>query len=837
MSQPSGENPSEDQPITPTSKELAEPKKVEVVDDRKDEGHDHKHDGHDHKHGGHAHGHDKLKNPDGTWKYTNRLSKESSPYLLQHAHNPVDWYAWGPEAFEAARKEGKPIFLSIGYSTCYWCHVMERQSFENEDIARKMNELFICVKVDREERPDVDDIYMAATQLMTGGGGWPMSVFMTPPGTKGEKDPGLKPFFCGTYFPPTGQFGRPGFPDLLEGISTAWTAQRNQVVEQSEKVAKAVSNHLGQREGIGEVGKNMVQTSVRQLMRTYEPVHGGFGRAPKFPTPNNQQFLMAVHQTEKNDDLWKMLVHTLDRMARGGMYDQVGGGFHRYSTDAQWLVPHFEKMLYDNGQLVELYLTAHKIQPREDDPDFYKRVVREICEYVLREMLDETGTFWSAQDAEVDAKEGDNYVWLPDQINDAIKDKELAELALKMYGLDRGTNFQDPHHKDLDPVNVIYLPDSLADLSKELKISLEDLLKKQKQIDQLLLAVRDKRKQPGTDDKVIVSWNGLMIAGMARAGKELPASRYTDAAKKAADYILEKMRDENGGLIRTMRKGKGKQPAFLEDYSFFVHGLIEIHRTTDDSKYLDAAEELTAHAIKLFGDDKKDGGGYYDTLADQSDLFVRTRSKYDGAVPTGNSQMVHNLVDLYTLTEKESYIDRAANDLRSFAGALMQMGASMAHMQHALLKAMNAAPAKFEKAVAAVPTKKGVVQVVVDQEKVDVSKGEATIAITLTIDKTYHINAPDPGLESLIPTTVRLEQGKGLDVEVKFPKAISKKLPLGDEPVNMFEGKVVITATIKKTGDVAANAKPVLVLSYQACTDDTCLRPEEVELPVTISVE
>ncbi len=776
-----------------------------------------------------------LKNADGSWKFTNKLVNETSPYLLQHAHNPVDWRPWGPEAFAEAKKRGVPIFLSIGYSTCYWCHVMERQVFENEKLAVEMNKLFVCVKVDREERPDVDDIYMTATQMMTGHGGWPMSVFLTPPGAGGENDRGLKPFFAGTYFPPEPQRGMPGFGQVMQHITTVWKDRKPDVVKAADRAAEAITQHMEQRELGGELTSGLVVRATTQLLRSYDPRDAGYGKAPKFPTPNNLTLIAAVVQLDpeqKDGELWKSLAHTLERMARGGMYDQVGGGFHRYSTDGQWLVPHFEKMLYDQGQLVEAYLIAQSIQPDKQDKHLYARVVRETCDYVLREMADSTGAFWSAQDAEVNAREGGNYVWLPDQVKAAIKDEKLAKLALEMYGLDKGTNFQDPHHPDEPRTNVVYLPVRLDELAKKHDMSTAEMAKKRKQINDLLYPVRMKRDQPGTDDKVLVSWNGMMIAGMARAGKQLNEPRYTEAASKAARYILDHMRDDEGGLMRSMRRGKVSDiNGFLEDYTFFVHGLIELHRATGDSTWLEDAKKLTATARNRFADQR---GGYYDTLADQADLFVRTRSTFDGAVPTGNSQMMLNLVDLHALTKDEAYLKQAVTDLRSFAALLAQRGAAMAHMQQALLRALEAGGDKLVKADPVTPTLNDdtPVKITATPAKVDLAKGPATVKVTLDIGAGYHINGPKASDEGLVATAVRLEQAKGYDVKVKFPDPLKKKYAFSDKTLAVYEGKVVVEVTITKTADADAKAKPVLVVEYQACTDKVCQRPVEVEAPV-----
>jgi len=783
--------------------------------------------------------HHEQKNPDGSWKYTNELAKETSPYLLQHAHNPVDWYPWGEKAFELARTLNKPIFLSVGYSTCYWCHVMERQSFESPEIAAVMNEHFVCVKVDREERPDVDDIYMSAVQQMTRSGGWPMSVWLTPPGANGEDDPGLKPFYAGTYFPPTDAYGRPGFPTVLKALSDAWKDKRKDVLEQADQIADAVQASLSASNPPGDLKLESVSLATHQLLRMYDKEDAGFGSAPKFPQPANLDFLMRVYQNNPNEDLWNAIAHTLDRMARGGMYDQIGGGFHRYSTDGEWLVPHFEKMLYDNGQLAEVYIRAHQIKPPKDDPDYYARIAREICDYALREMTDKTGTFWSAQDAEVNAREGGNYLWLPDQLKEAIADKVLAEKAIQMYGLDKGTNFQDPHHPDEPRQNVLYLPVPLHELAQQWDMTLEQVIELKRKIDVKMLVVRDKRDQPGTDDKVLVSWNGIMIAGMASVGAALDEPKYVEAAAKAADYILNNMRDEQGGLMRTMREGTVKIPAFLEDYAFFAHSLIELYRADNQYRWLEAAAAIVDAALARFASPER--GGYYDTLKDQADLFVRTRTIYDGAVPSGNSRMVNNLVDLYELTNNAAYLERAAYDLQAFAADYRRYGAGMVLMHQALLRVLETdqslanvpeehKPAKTQLAAPKLP-----VSIVVEPNVVALAGKPVDLNIKLRIGEEYHINSDKPGSDWLIPTKLTLIGSDDWSLKTKYPEGVDRKFEFGDKPISIYEGEVVVAATLEPKKDNPAGT-PMLILQYQACTDEICLEPQEVEVPVKFQV-
>ena len=789
-----------------------------------------------------AHPHlDELKNDDGSWKYTNRLVHETSPYLLQHAHNPVDWYAWGDAAFEAARAEGKPIFLSVGYATCYWCHVMERQVFENVELAQRMNAHCINIKVDREERPDVDELYMTATQLMTGHGGWPMSTFLTPPGAKDGDDPGLRPFWAGTYIPPEPMRGMPGFGQLVEGIADAWRNRRQEVLDQADRVAEAAREELRNRDTSGALNADMVGQAASALLRRYDRENGGFGDAPKFPEPGNLRFLLAVWRNNGDADLREALRHTLDRMARGGVYDQIGGGFHRYSTDAQWLVPHFEKMLYDNGQLAETYAEAHALALSEQDAALHERIARGICDYVIREMTSDTGAFWSAQDAEVSGREGGNYIWTRRQVEQALQDDQLCELALTMYGLDRGTNFQDPHVPEAEPANVLFLPRPLAELARERGESIDALREKRESIDATLKAARDQREQPTTDDKVLTGWNGLMIAGLARVGRAFGEARYVDAAARAAEAIASHMADDAGGLKRSMRAGEVKIPALLEYYTFFVHGLIELHRaTTGDrsARFLALARQYTQSASDRFAAEQ---GGYYDTLADQSDLFVRIRSVRDGVIPSGNSQMCQNLLDLHALTGDNAYLDRVSGDLRSFGQLLEQRGIMLVHMEHALLRALEMAPQHVQQAeqpspgADAKPAGEAPVSVSVTPSHIDLSDGQATVRVTLLIDSRYHINAHEPGDPNLIGTELTLQGGPGLSMAVDYPDGTSRQLPFADTRIAVYEGELTLTATLHRTdatGGANAEVSPRLMLRYQPCTDRECLPPQTMELPV-----
>ncbi|MCC6679989.1 MAG: DUF255 domain-containing protein [Phycisphaeraceae bacterium] len=733
------------------------------------------------------------KNPDGSWAYTNVLVHETSPYLQQHGHDPVHWLPWGDLAFERARRQQLPIFLSIGYSTCYWCHVMQRLVFNDLDIATYMNEHFVNIKVDREERPDVDDLYMTATQVMTRKGGWPMSVFLTPPEAEGPGAKGLKPFFCGTYFPPEAVGRMPGFGQVLESMHRAWMTQREVVLNQADELMRHVRSYLEVHRAAGQLDAGSARKAAEQLMKTYDREHGGFGAAPKFPTPNHLAFLLARPEPERR----AAVHHTLHRMAHGGIYDHVGGGFHRYSTDEVWLVPHFEKMLYDNGQLMELYADALADDLGEAHAPLYGRVLRETGDYVLREMTNPSGgasggCFYCAQDAEVNTFEGGSYLWTKQQVEETIDDPELRVFALKLYGLDGGPNFRDPHHRDAEPCNVLYLPTPLEELGP-------DAAEKRQKINALLKQQRDLRDQPATDDKVLVSWNGIMIAGLARAGAVLKESRFIQAATRAADFIMQHMIAPDGSLLRLHRQGKARVPAFLEDYAFFVHGLLSLHQATGEVRFREAAEKFTDIAIERFVARGKSGGGegYYDTLDEQQDMILRTRGIYDGAIPSGASQMVHNLLDL-------GRHERALADLRSYSGELARYGQGMAHMQHALMRALALSAAS-----------------VVSARVSPIDSQAGRFHVDLTIAAGYHLNANPASDDKLVATTLS-------GAEVIYPLPQQKRYAFADRELSVYESSARLTVKV----DPAA-LPTQLTLTYQPCTDHTCEAPATLQIPLS----
>jgi len=589
-------------------------------------------------------------------KHTNRLAGESSPYLLLHQHNPVDWYPWGEEALARAREEDKPIFLSIGYSTCYWCHVMERESFSNPEVARVMNERFVNIKVDREERPDVDETYMAATQILAGQGGWPNSVFLTPE---------LKPFYAGTYFPPDDAHGRPGFPQVLAGLAGAWKTRRDEVTIQSDEVAQAMRRILEERFAPGDHVPDAAaaERACEGLRRTFDRDRGGFGGSPKFPTPANLFLLHALavrggSAGAGDPPAAEMLSETLDRMARGGIYDQLGGGFHRYATDAEWLVPHFEKMLYDNGTLLELYALEHE---RTGSPEA-ARIAAETAAFLEREMALPDGAFAAAIDAETGGREGAFYVWTAGELRAVLGDEDFAFLA-PLYGFDRGPFFRDPHAPEAEPAYVLHLPETLAEQAAHRHTGLDDLLAEIDPLRRRLLAAREERPRPATDTKVLADWNGLAIRGLAVAGRVLGDDRWIALARRAADRVLEVMRPAGGPLLHAVRGGEGRVAAFLSDYAFLVRGLLGLAEATEEERYLEAAVALATEQAERLA---HPAGGFYNAAA-ADDLIVRSQEIFDGATPAANGVAVLNALDLSNRTGDERWRRQAERALAAFS--------------------------------------------------------------------------------------------------------------------------------------------------------------------------
>ncbi len=586
----------------------------------------------------------------------NRLQFEKSPYLLQHADNPVDWYPWGEEAFEKARREDKPVFLSIGYSTCHWCHVMAHESFEDDRIARLMNEVFVSVKVDREERPDIDGVYMTACQMATGSGGWPLTIIMTP-----DK----RPFFAGTYFPRETRFGRIGMSELIPKIGSLWRERRNDLLDSAGQIHDFL-NQSSRNEKGGELGVPVLDQAFEELAARFDGKHGGFGDAPKFPTPHHLLFLLRCWKRAGSDRALMMVEKTLREMRSGGIYDHVGFGFHRYSTDEHWLLPHFEKMLYDQALLALAYTEAYQAR----GSDAYRETAAEIFQYVLRGMTSPEGAFWSGEDADSEGVEGKFYLWKEKEIRDVLGEKE-ADIVIRAFNVTRDGNFVEEASGARTGENILHLTQTYDELATALGMAEEGVRKALAENGKKLFEEREKRVHPHKDDKILTDWNGLMIAALARGARIFGDSRYADAAGRAASFILERMRRSDGRLYHRFRDGEAAISGFLDDYAFLVWGLIELYEAVFDARWLEAALELNALAVLHFWDGKE--GGFFFTPDDGETLLVRKKEVYDGAVPSGNSVAFWNLLRLSRMTGDASLDEKAAATARAFSRSIEQM--------------------------------------------------------------------------------------------------------------------------------------------------------------------
>ena len=585
----------------------------------------------------------------------NRLINETSPYLLQHADNPVDWYPWGAEAFERAQREKKPVFLSIGYSTCHWCHVMAHESFEHAEVARLMNEAFVSIKVDREERPDIDNVYMSACQMMTGSGGWPLNIIMTP-----DK----KPFFAATYIPREGRFGMIGMMALIPHIVELWATRRGEALSLSNKIATVL-----QQTSLDTPGKELNDATLKltyeQLSERFDKQHAGFSIAPKFPTAHNLLFLLRYWKRYGAPAALDMVEKTLQVMRHGGIYDHVGFGFHRYSTDSQWLVPHFEKMLYDQAMLAMAYTEAYQATGKED----YAKTAREIFTYVLRDMTASEGGFYSAEDADSEGKEGRFYLWTQKEVRQALGNEE-PDFATRVFNIKKDGNFTEQTTGRKSGYNILHLGKELVELAADLNPSQQDIQEHLEVIRHKLFAHREKRVHPMKDDKILTDWNGLMIAALAKGAQAFDESEYAEAARRAADFILGNMSKPDGRLWHRYRDGQAGVEANLDDYAFLVWGLIELYEITFDAQYLEAALKLTDNMVKHFWD--KDGGGLYLTPDDGESLLVRKKEIYDGAIPSGNSVAMLNLLRLGHMISNSDLEEKAAKIGSAFSGSVKQ---------------------------------------------------------------------------------------------------------------------------------------------------------------------
>ncbi len=765
-----------------------------------------------------------TKSKDEKKKPTNHLVGESSPYLLMHAHNPVDWFPWGPEAFAKAKKEGKLVFLSIGYSSCYWCHVMERESFENNDVAKLLNQWFVCVKVDREERPDIDTVYMTALSVSGQRGGWPLSMFLTTDG---------KPIFGGTYWPAD------DFQSVLKRVHQLHTDKQKDLERQAERIAgRTVEEMAGRSRGaVAKLDRALVSSAATTILEEFDKDYGGFGsperhfRGTKFPMPPYLELLLNEASRSKSKEQLDALNITLDHMGRGGIYDHLGGGFHRYSTERTWTVPHFEKMLYDNAQLAELYARAYRLTPRP----FYRRILEETLAFVSREMTSPEGAFYSALDAETNGKEGRFYVWTDQEISDALGDDSDADLFKTVYGLAGKPNFEDRYH-------ILTLPKSLEEIAKEKNLGAEQLEVRISNSRQRLLEARSKRPRPFRDTKVLTAWNGQMIAGFATAGQVLERKEYVETAARAADFILNNLHNTHGRLLRTFgaapdQKATAKIIAYLDDYAFFIHGLLCLYDADGNPRWLKSAQSLTDDMIKFHLDN--DHGGFFYTANDHEKLFARAKDQYDGAQPSGNSVAARNLVRLWSKTGESRYRDLAERTIKAFSGNLQANPTSLATMAQALALYLDArdqeksksplpdtTPSKNDK-----PKKSdAVVKIEASATKPD-ADNKQTVSIAINIEKPWHLYAnPVPADFPGIPTNVTIEaNGKSIDAKIDYPQGkLVHDATLGD--YHVYEDQVKIQASIKKAKD---DKSPLsVIVKVQACSDKQCLLPSTVKVKV-----
>jgi uncharacterized protein YyaL (SSP411 family) len=725
--------------------------------------------------------------PDSQPRYTNRLILEDSPYLLQHAHNPVDWFAWGEEAFEKARRENKPIFLSIGYSTCHWCHVMEVESFENPEIARLLNEHFVAIKVDRETRPDLDHIYMTAVQLLTGHGGWPMTTLLTPEG---------KVFYGGTYFQPD------ALARLLGNVDRAWREQRQEIQATATQVTQAVAASMAVEAGAAELKPELAADTARGLLQGHDELQGGFGHAPKFP--NEPLLALWLDQARRGAEkatpaILAALRTDLDAIAAGGIHDQAGGGFHRYSTDNDWLVPHFEKMLYNQAQLARLYVGAFQLTGKAE----YARVARRALDFVLREMTAPQGGFYSALDADSAGGEGRYYLWTPGEVRRVLNANDAA-FAIRHYRLSGSGNFEGS---------------SILHLSKAVSGEARSRLDR---IDAALLKAREKRPYPHRDDKVLTGWNGLMITALAEAAEALDEPRYLVAAKRTADFLWQKHRQPDGGLWRASLAGRVGTPGMLEDYAYLAEGLIALYDATLDEAWLIRAQSLADAMPARFG--KKENAAYPLAEADPLSPLPRPRDTADGALPSANGVAVHVLAALARRTGEARFEEAAQSQLAALAGTIMKNPSGHATLLTAAdrLRLGETGPRQYAGRGAVIATAR------IARQGTD----NATLELALRIKPGWHINAHQPLQEYLIPTALKVSAPGWRLIDADYPQAEVTKLDFQTEPLALYQGEIRIRARLRHVADAAPVAH--VELRLQACSDRVCLAPETLRLDAAL---
>ncbi len=749
-------------------------------------------------------------NPDGTPKYINRLIFEESPYLIQHAHNPVNWYAWGTEAFAKARQENKPVFLSIGYSTCHWCHVMERESFDNEAIAEYLNKHYIAIKVDRERRPDVDKTYMTALMMLKGSGGWPMSSILTPEG---------KPFFSGTYFPPQ------TFLQILQRAAQLWQSEEQQLREIGDKVAAAVQSRQRGLKLAEHIGKERIQIAVISLLNRFDELQGGFSQAPKFPNETYLFLLLDTAIREQDQEVLDVLILSMSLMAQGGIYDQVGGGFHRYSTDNDWLVPHFEKMLYNQAHLGQTYLQLYAITHEQ----VFARVVTQTLDYVLRDMRDDNGGFYSASDADSEGEEGKYFLWTLDGLKQSL-DPASAKLAIALYGVTKDGNFSEAEETGS---NILNLPGSIDEFARVNKLPLNKLYENVDSIRETLYQKRQTRIAPDIDKKIVTAWNGMMITAFARAGQQLNKPDYIMAAKKAAEYLWQTHHFQaqgESGLWRASLDAKASVPATQADYAYLTLGYLALFDATREKQWLERSRQLTKEMIRFFWD-KEDGSFYMSALVHDREqvvpLFDRPKDIHDGAIPSANAVALEVLTHLYHRTGDDYYHAKAMALIASLSSNIKNAPTSFAYF----LMAVN--QLNFGELTDIQYGGKGHVRL--EQTLLSQHKDKAEVEIQFSIDENWHINSRYPLDKDLVATAVSIGKkanGQWKIIRVEYPQGETVKLKFNDTPLSLYQNTVSIKVQLEaiETSDKEGKVQPLLAIplqiDYQSCSNTICLAPE-----------
>lgn len=746
-------------------------------------------------------------------KRANRLIHEKSPYLLQHAYNPVDWYPWGEEAFQRALQEDKPIFLSVGYSSCHWCHVMERESFEDERIAQILNQHFVCIKVDREERPDVDDIYMTAVQLLSGRGGWPMSVFLTPEG---------EPFFAGTYYPPD------IFAQIAQQIATAYQNRRDEVLQSAREVAHAVRQvaETVYDQSAEEPNPTVVGIYLQQMRQHFDPVYGGFGKAPKFPPNTAFPVLFWLAENLESQESLQMALRTLEAMALGGIHDHVGGGFHRYSTDAQWLLPHFEKMLTDNAQLGWAYVEAYSLTGN----DLYRQVARSIYDWVLREMRLEEGGFACAIDADSEGEEGKYYTWTIGEIRQVLP-PALADLFCHVYQIRPDGNYYEEASKRLTGRNIPHLRAPIPQIAADLGMTTTELHTQMEAALDLLRQARSKRVPPLRDDKVIAGWNGLMIDSLAYAGLILEEKTYIEAAEQAARFILQRMVNEQGVLQRRYREGEAALPAYLEDYALLGGGLLGLFEATEQEEWLEVAQRIANRAIADFWDEHHQA--FVNTAEYHERLIARVKEVYDRSLPCGNGAMVRLLARLYRVTGNSNYRHFAHRALRALWSPVQRYPHGSDSLIHALLLLEGDTLTEVPQAPSpsSLTTSSGL------PVQVEMHILEGGVMVRFLIQDGWHINGADGVPEQLVAT--RIEVSSTLPLTFGEPLFPPPDTLSSEPPIPIYRGEVRVVVPVIGVGEVSEETGEIRArVTCQPCTETECALPQTVELvqPVRLSV-